>query len=88
MNNLYWISIIVAVVAFGALSKHDKANSRIDGIFIILYILAFILSLLNSGSLKVGIITAVVLFFGNGLFWSIVWRRKSNKFQELLKHEK
>jgi hypothetical protein len=88
MNILYWISVVIAIIAFGGISKSGNRNTLFDRLWIPLYIIAFIVALLNSKSFIVGISTAIVLLFGNGLFWGIVWRRKSKKLQELLKNKK
>jgi len=76
MNSIYWISVIIAVVSFGGMSKSGRGSSILDRLWIPLYIIAYIVAILNSRSILTGIITAALLFFGNGLLWGIVWRHK------------
>ena len=71
MSFFYWAAVIISILAFGRMTKHAKYKSH--GIWIPLFIISFITAIFLSDKIIVGIITGVVLFFGNGIFWAIFW---------------
>jgi hypothetical protein len=73
MSHWYWISVIVSVIAFGGMSGAGRYYTKLDGIWVPLYITAYIFAIYLSGSVKIIVATATLLFFGNGLFWGFVW---------------
>jgi hypothetical protein len=60
-------------MAFGGMSSAGRYYTKLDGIWVPLYITAYISAIYLSGSAKIIVATATLLFFGNGLFWGFVW---------------
>jgi len=73
MSYLYWIAVIISVIAFGGMSKGKRNYKRSDGKWIWLFVFSYISAIWLSGKFIVIVITTVSLFFGNALFWSLVW---------------
>ncbi len=73
MSFWYWIAVIISVISFGGMSKHGRVYAIYDRLWVPLSVIADISAIILSGSVKIGIITAIVLLFGNGLLWGIIW---------------
>jgi hypothetical protein len=75
MNYLYWIAVVISVIAFGGMSRTKRSYVKLDRIWVPLYLLAYIAAVWLSGKIlsKEFILTAVILFFGNALLWGIIW---------------
>ena len=85
MTFLFWIAAIVSIIAFGGLTKGPREYKRVDGIWIWLFVFSYVAAIWLSGRM---IITAIVLFFGNGLFWAVFWgvaRDRGSNFRRLIK---
>ena len=79
MNYLYWTAVFLSIFSFGVMSRHKRTYMKYDRMWVPLYIFAFISAIYLSGGIEAGIISAVVLFFGNGLLWGMIWKTKTKK---------
>ena len=73
MNYLYWIAVLICVTAFGGMTNKNGRYKKFDRIWVPLMVVSLITAIVLSGNIMIGIITGIVLFFGNGLLWGIVW---------------
>lgn len=86
MSILYWITSAVSVIAFGGMSKHGRYYTVLDRVWVPLYLVSGISAIILSGSIILGTITGLVLLFGNGLFWGIIWtdRKAIKRLQQII----
>lgn len=88
MNILYWLAVFICIIAFGGMTSHSKEYSKYDRIWVPLIIISLVTAVILSGKIITGVITGIVLFFGNGLFWGVVWsiiKDKGKKFRQMSK---
>ena len=73
MTFIYWIAVFVCIIAFGGMTNNNGKYKKFDRIWVPLFIISLITAIVLSGDIIAGVITGIVLFFGNGIFWAIFW---------------